>query len=69
MPINRTPIVENPRERDEKSTIGAKNEEKVNFCISEPKYNLDDVILSETVELYHILNIVIRFLRTGIYSQ
>lgn len=50
MPINRTPIVENPRERDEKSTIGAKNEEKVNFCISEPKYNLDDVILSETVK-------------------
>lgn len=50
MPINRTPIVENPGESEEKSTKGIKKETKVDFYISEPKYSLDDVILSETVK-------------------
>lgn len=50
MPINRTPIVEKPEEREEKSARGAKNEAKVDFYITEPKYSLDDVILSETVK-------------------
>lgn len=50
MPINRTPIVEKTEEREEKSARGAKNVAKVDFYISEPKYSLDDVILSETVK-------------------
>ncbi len=50
MPINRTPIVENSGEREEKSTKGIKKETKVDFYVSEPKYSLDDVILSETVK-------------------
>lgn len=50
MPINRTPIVEKTEEREKKSARGAKNEAKVDFYISEPKYSLDDVILSETVK-------------------
>lgn len=50
MPINRTPIVENPEESEEKSTKGMKKGTKVDFYISEPKYSLDDVILSETVK-------------------
>lgn len=47
MPINRTPIVE---EKEEKITKGIKNQAKVDFFISEPKYDLDDVILSESVK-------------------
>lgn len=50
MPINRTPIVEKTEEREEKLPKRAKNETKVDFYISEPKYSLDDVILSETVK-------------------
>lgn len=50
MPINRTPIVENSEDSSEKSTKRAKNEPKVDFYISEPKYSLDDVILDETVK-------------------
>lgn len=50
MPINRTPIVEKQDEREEKSIKKVKNELKVDFYISEPKYDLDDVILSENVK-------------------
>ena len=50
MPINRTPIVEKQEERKEGYAGKGKNELKVDFYISEPKYNIDDVILSETVK-------------------
>lgn len=50
MPISRTPIVENQEERNEGITKKGKTEPKVDFYISEPKYSLDDVILSETVK-------------------
>lgn len=50
MPINRTPITENPRDRAEKSTKDIKKESKVDFYISEPKYDLNEVILSESVK-------------------
>lgn len=50
MPINRTPIVENSGDRAEKSTKDIKKGSKVDFYISDPKYDLDDVILSETVK-------------------
>lgn len=47
MPINRIPIVEKQDERNEKLKKNMTNELKMEFCISEPKYDLDDVILSE----------------------
>lgn len=50
MPINRMPIVEEQEEREVKFTKGIKKEQKIDFYISEPKYNLDDVILSEPVK-------------------
>jgi SpoVK/Ycf46/Vps4 family AAA+-type ATPase len=46
MPIDRTPIVETKGEKSAK----AKKEPKVDFYISEPKYDLDDIILSESVK-------------------
>ena len=50
MPINKIPIAENSRESDERSTKGIKREKRMDYYISEPKYNLTDVILSETVK-------------------
>lgn len=50
MPINRRPIDEKQEESEEKSIKRVKKEPKVDFYISEPKYNLEDVILSESVK-------------------
>ena len=50
MPVNRTPIVEKQEDKEEKSIKGIKKEPKVDFYISEPKYDLNDVILSENVK-------------------
>lgn len=50
MPISRIPIMEKQEEKEEKSRIGIKKETKVDFYISEPKYDMDDVILSENVK-------------------
>ncbi len=50
MPINKSPIVEDSGKIEEKSTKGTKKENKVDFYISEPKYDLTDVILPETVK-------------------
>lgn len=49
MPISRIPIEEKRDEREEKPIKKTKNEPKVDFYVSEPKYGLEDVILSETV--------------------
>lgn len=50
MPISRIPIDEKQDERNEKSKKNTKNEIKVNFYISEPKYGLEDIILPEIVK-------------------
>lgn len=50
MPINRIPIVENWEEKEKKLLKDNKKEAKVDFCLSEPKFNLDDVILSESIK-------------------
>ncbi len=53
MPINKTPIKENTDERDRKPVKGINKGiskgSKTDFYISDPKYSLSDVILSETV--------------------
>lgn len=50
MPISRTPIVENQDKIKEGIIKKGKTEPKVDFYISEPKYKLEDVILSEAVK-------------------
>lgn len=50
MPISRIPIVEKSNEFEEKKNTSPQKGNKVNFYISEPKYDLSDVILSESVK-------------------
>lgn len=49
MPINRKPIVEKPGEKEEPA-VNKKKESKVDFYVSEPKYNLKDVILPNSAK-------------------
>ena len=50
MPINKIPIMENSEERVDKSAKSIKKEHKEDFYITEPKYDLSEVILSEIVK-------------------
>ena len=49
MPINRNPIVEKQEGKDE-PIINRKKESKVDFYVSEPKYELEDVILPDSAK-------------------
>lgn len=49
MPIDRKPIVDIPEENEE-TTHKTKSKQNISFFISEPRYSLDDVILSEEVK-------------------
>ena len=50
MPINKIPILENSGERVDKTTKSIKKEHKEDFYITEPKYDLSEVILPEIVK-------------------
>ena len=50
MPINKIPIIENSGKREDKATKSIKKEIKEDFYITEPKYDLSEVILSEIVK-------------------
>ena len=50
MPINKIPIMENSGEREDKTTKSIKKDRKEDFYITEPKYDLSEVILPEIVK-------------------
>lgn len=51
MPINRTPILEqSEKKREERTIVSKKKDIKNDFYICEPKYSLEDVILSDSIK-------------------
>ena len=50
MPISRIPIDEKQEKNVKQSKKNTENDSKVNFYMSEPKYDLDDIVLPEAVK-------------------